>query len=407
MNRLQLGTHAVADLAAHYRRYLFEEYWPFWDAHGIDHERGGLFCALDHDGSRQSDAKNMWYQGRGLWTHSYMARHFDHEPSLQAATRTKDFLLAHGRDADGWWVSGLDADGAVTAPATPRGYESLFVAEGLTAYAAATQDDEALDIAVQSLRKVVDLHADPQREVNEGYVPLCYPGMRVLGGHMVLILTLTQMLELRPDDAALATLADDIVEGITQRFYNERYDLMNEALANDLSRPDDDNEDFSYLGHAIETMWMTMVEALRRRDRALFDLCAARFQRHVEVAWDDVYGGLFRALKITPNEYTLDKVLWLQEEGLIGSLLLLEHGSDSQATWAARWFERIFDWVEERCSLKPHGHPLYQISGDRQMTFVPHVTRKENYHHPRCIMRCLQSLERLQSRDGAVSDAWA
>ena len=111
--------------------------------------------------------------------------------------------------------------------------------------------------------------------MSEGYIPACYPGMRVLGGHMVQILTLTQMLEQRPDDADLRQMADDIVEQITGPFYHERYDLMSEALANDYARPDDDNEDFSYLGHAIETMWMVMVEALRRDDRALFDLCAA------------------------------------------------------------------------------------------------------------------------------------
>jgi mannose/cellobiose epimerase-like protein (N-acyl-D-glucosamine 2-epimerase family) len=211
------------------------------------------------------------------------------------------------------------------------------------------------------------------------------------------------MLELRPDDGRLRALADEIVDGITTKFWNERYGLLNEVLACDLSRPDDDNEDFSYLGHAIETLWMTMVEALRRGDRSLFDLCAERFRRHVEVAWDDVYGGLFRALKVGTHTYVLDKVLWLQEEGLIGCLLLMEHTDDP---WAWAWFERLFEWVELRCRLDPHGYPLYQTSGDRLMTFQPHVQRKENYHHPRCVMRCLLGLERMLERGGAVSGVW-
>jgi mannose/cellobiose epimerase-like protein (N-acyl-D-glucosamine 2-epimerase family) len=184
----------------------------------------------------------MWYQGRGLWTYSYLARHFEHDESLQIARRTKDFLLAHGRDADGWWVSELDADA------------------------------ESIDIAIESLIRVFDLLRDPARDVNEGYVPRCYPGMRVLGGHMVLVLTLTQMLEQRSGDAKLQALAQEVVDGITVNFWNDKYQLMNEALACDLTRPDDVNEDFCYLAHAIETMWMTMVEGLRRGDRALFDL---------------------------------------------------------------------------------------------------------------------------------------
>ena len=403
MNRRQIGTHSLEQLRDHYRKYLFDEYLPFWKRHGVDHERGGFFCTLDHDGTRVADSKNMWYQGRGLWTYSYLARNFEHDESLQIARRTKDFLLAHGRDADGWWVSELDADGGVAAPATSRGYESLFVAEGLTAYAAAAADAEALDIAIESLIRVFDLLRDPARDVNEGYVPRCYPGMRVLGGHMVLILTLTQMLEQRSGDAKLQALAQEVVDGITVNFWNDKYQLMNEALACDLTRPDDVNEDFCYLGHAIETMWMTMVEGLRRGDRALFDLCAGRFRRHVEVAWDDVHGGLFRALQVTTHTYELDKVLWLQEEGLIGCLLLMEHTDDE---WAWSWFARIFDWIETHCCLRPHGHPLYQTAGDRTMTYQPHVTRKENYHHPRGVMRCLLALERMIERDGAVSEVW-
>lgn len=404
MNRSHIGSYTLPQVRDHYRKYLFEEYVPFWNKFGIDHERGGFFCVLDHDGTRVDDSKNMWYQGRGLWAHSYLARHFDNDDSMQVARRTRDFLLTHGRDADGWWASALSADGRIVAPATSSGYESLFVAEGLTAYAAAAGDDEALDLAVESLLRVVKLHRDPARDVEEGYVPHSYPGMRVLGGHMVLILTLTQMLELRPDDATLRGLATEIVEGITVNFWNEKYRLMNEVLACDLTRPDDANEDFSYLGHAIETMWMTMVEALRLQDKALFDLCAERFRRHVEVAWDDVHGGLFRALSINTNTFTLDKVLWLQEEGLIGCLLLMEHTEDE---WAWTWFARIFDWIEAHASLKPHGLPLYQTAGDRHMSFQPHVNRKENYHHPRCVMRCLLALERMIARGGKPSGVWS
>ena len=148
----------------------------------------------------------------------------------------------------------------------------------MTADGAVHNDAEAVDSASESLTRVVALHCDPERTVDEGYVPLSYPGMRVLGSHMVLILTLTQMLEQRPGDTSLQALAQEMVEGITVNFWNEKYRLMSEALACDLTRPADDNEDFSYLGHAIETMWMTMVEALRLGDRALFDLSAERLR---------------------------------------------------------------------------------------------------------------------------------
>lgn len=403
MTRTHIGTHTLQEVRDHYHRYLFEEYLPFWHRHGVDHQRGGFFCTLDHDGTRLDSDKHMWYQGRGLWVYSYLARHFANEEALQVAHRTARFLLAHGRDASGRWAMHLDAEGRITAPPSPQGYQDLFVAEGLQAYAAVSGDQEAYAVARATLLQVVELYRDPRRPVDEYYVPRSYPGMRVLGGHMVLLLILTQMLEQQPGDTELAALAEEMVQGITVCFWNEQYQLTNEALDGDLHRPDDENEDFCYLGHGIETLWMTMVEALRRQDRALFELGAARFRRHVEVAWDDVYGGLFRSLRVKTNYFELDKVLWLQEEGLIGCLLLMEHTEDE---WAWEWFARIFAWIEDKCALRHHGHPLYQVGGDRQMSFGPHANRKENYHHPRCVMRCLQGLERLIARGGAVSGGW-
>ena len=74
--------------------------------------------------------------------------------------------------------------------------------------------------------------------------------------------------------------------------------------------------------------------------------------------------------------------------------------------WPWEWFGRVFDYIERKYSLKQYGHPLYLTAGDRKMTFTPHVSRKEHYHHPRHLMRCLLGLEALVERDGAVSDFW-
>lgn len=388
---------SLVELRDHYRSYLFGEYLPFWDQHGVDHELGGFLCSLDHDGSLVGRAtKDMWYQGRGLWTYSYLYRNFGGEAHLDVARKTRDFLIAHGRDAQGMWVGKLSIDGLVLTPASNRGYESLFVAEGMQAYAHATGDHEAFDIAVESLENVLRLFDDRDRICHEGYIPHAYPGMRLLGGHMVILLILTQMLEQQPENDRLLSVADNVIDDIVHRFWNDRHGLMNEVLANDLTRPSDANEDFCYLGHSIETLWITMAEALRRQDQNLFDLCAARFRRHVEVAWDDVHGGLFRALRVNSWTYTLDKKLWLQEEAMIGCMMMIEH--DPNDAWARLWFERIFDYVENRFRLRRHGHPLYQYSGDRRVRYTPHVDRQENYHHPRCVMRNLLALERMIAR---------
>lgn len=399
--RTHIGSLALTELRDHYRSYLFDEYLPFWDRHGVDHEFGGFTCVLDHDGTLLEDTKNMWWQGRGLWTYAYLYRHFDGDEHLAVARRTRDFLLRCGRDAAGRWVGALSRSGEVLSPPTARGYEDLFVAEGLQAYAHATGDREALDVAVESLRRCLDLYADPTRSADEGYVPHSYPGMRVLGGSMVTLSILTQLLD-QGCDSGLATLCDDTLGAILERFWNPAYELTNEALTVDFERPADANEDFVYLGHGIETLWMVMAEAVRRGDGDLLELAATRFRRHIEVAWDDVYGGFFRALRVKDMSFALDKVLWLQEEVLIGTMILLEH---TDWSWPAEWFERTFHYVEDKFRLTRHGFPLYQGSGDRHVTFTPHVRRKEHYHHPRHVMRNLLALERMLAVDGPGGDA--
>jgi hypothetical protein len=88
----------------------------------------------------------------------------------------------------------------------------------------------------------------------------------------------------------------------------------------------------------------------------------------------------------------VDKVLWAQEEVLIGTLCLVEH---TGAPWAREMFGKMFTYVREKYPLQRHGYPLWINSADRKVTFQPHATRVENYHHPRHLMLNLLSLDRM------------
>lgn len=383
----------MSELRDRYHADLFDRYLPFMDQYAVDHELGGFMCALDHDGTRISDDKHGWYQGRGLWVYSFLYNHFGGEQYLEIAQKTRDFIVRHGHDGQGGWYTGLDRAGNPLGKVDDRGYTGLFMVEGLQEFYRATGDQASLDLAVKTLWDMLAQLDNPARDIDEGYVPLSYPGMRTLGSHMVLILILTQILSLH-NDPKLEQLAGRVRDGIMNRFWNPEYRLLNEALTTDYERPQDANEDFIYLGHAIETLWMMMHEALRLNDQALFDQVAERFRRHVEVAWDDVYGGVFRAMHVH-GSYTFDKVLWAQEEVLIGAMILIEH---TDHDWPNRWFGKMYRHVQETYALHDRGLPHYQNSGDRKMTFTPHVGRKENYHHPRHLMLNLLALERLIGR---------
>jgi len=391
----------LVELRDQYRRDLHEDYAPFWKAHGVDLDIGGFMCEMDHDGTLVTTNKSMWYQGRGLWTHAFFYKNFGDEWHLEASRKARDFMVKYGRDQDGDWVHGLDVNGNVIAPPDGIGYTGLFVAEGLMEYARATGDSESMDLAVQSFWRATEIYDNPERESPQGYVPNSYTGMRVQGFEMVTIVLLTQMVQ-EVNDSKLQSRLSQAVEVVLDKFWNPEYRLNNEILFNSYDRPGDENEDFIYLGHAIETMWMLLHEAIRTRDKSLFDLAAERLKRHMEVGWDDVYDGFFRAMQVH-GAYTFDKVLWLQEEVLIGTMILMEH---TDWSWPAEWFDRTFHYVQDKFPLKKHGYAMWQMGGDRKVTFQPNTSRKGNYHHPRHLMHNLLSIDRMIERNGKISNLW-
>jgi len=176
------------------------------------------------------------------------------------------------------------------------------------------------------------------------------------------------------------------------------------VLNHDLSRPDNDFAQQVLCGHSIEGLWMILYEAARRRDKKLWDTAAQRFKRHVEVAWDDVYGGAYHTLShVDRNEWVTAKAQWLQAEILVGTLFLVEHTGDE---WAKEWFGKTYRYLRDKWLLEQYGLPLWIDYADRKVTFERRAGRAENFHQPRHLMLNLLSIERMIERQGRVSGLW-
>jgi mannose/cellobiose epimerase-like protein (N-acyl-D-glucosamine 2-epimerase family) len=172
-------------------------------------------------------------------------------------------------------------------------------------------------------------------------------------------------------------------------------------LTQDLAHPLNDISHLVTFGNIFQALWHTLDDAVRTKNRALFETTAERFRRHIEVAWDDVYGGVFGTLRhVDNNVWETGKINYVQAECLIGLLAIIEHTS---ADWAREWFGRIYTYTLENFPLKKYGFPLWNVSADRKATFVPHANRVENYHHPRHLMLNLAALDRIIKRGGKVS----
>ncbi|WP_257657146.1 AGE family epimerase/isomerase [Parapedobacter lycopersici] len=400
-----LGAMTLKQLRDRYHTALFDQFIPNMDALVIDHEYGGFMCNVDIiTRERKSDAKSAWYEGRGLWTYSFLYNNFGQDPAiLKAATGSKDFIIKHiirDTPADGeFWPASYNRTGT-EASGEGNIYGHLFIAEGLAEFARASGDEayyqQAKEIVLDCLRRYDQ--ADYAYHVNylSADAPRV-PGPRVLGHWMVFLRAATQILEQR-QDPEIEQLASRCVDAIMNHHLNPEYGLMNELLNHDFSRPDNAFANFSYLGHAIETLWMVMFEAGRKKDQALFRTASAAFCRHVKVAADRIYGGFFRSLDHV-DQYTwkVDKVLWLQEEVLIGTLFLLEHTGD---TWAQQCFDDTYQYVQDKFA-KPE-YAFWISAGNRKLTEFQQV-RAEHYHHPRHLMLNLLALNRMVERGGKIS----
>ena len=393
---------SLQKLQDRYHSDLFDDFIPHMDQFVIDHQNGGFMCSVDISNGKQVNSnKTAWFEGRGMWTYSFLYNHFGKNPKyLEVARKSKDFILKLQPKDNSFWTSSFDREGN---PLTGPGdiYSSLFVAEGLAEFAKASGEKHYFTLAKKIILSCLNRYDSPDYDYYVAYLnPEApkIPAPRVLGHWMVFLRAATQILEDGPD-VAMQKVADRCLDACLNHHLNPEYKLFNEVLNHDMSRPDNSYKDFSYTGHGIETCWMLLFEAARRKDKDLFARIAEIFKRHVLVAHDQVYGGYFRALDhVGNNTWKVDKVLWLQEEVLIGSLFIAEHTGDS---WAQECFKETLDYVQHKFDVS--GNLFWSSSGDRQLKEYA-KNRAEHYHHPRHLMLNLLALNRMLKRNGQISN---
>lgn len=410
--RDRLAGLTLPQLRRHYHDELFGSVLPFWDKYGVDHRFGGVMHSLDYDGSLVSSNKLSWFQGRAIWVYSFLYNNFDKNPAyLDVARKTKDFLLKNAPQPDGWWAEEFTREGRVIRPFSGDLYGMYFAAEGLQEYAWAARDESARDLAFELMRKL-------RRRIEEPDFPCmdtAVRGQRTQGLWMVNLNTARQMVARWPYPDMKALL-DHAIDQVMNHHFNPDIGLNNEVLNRDGGRPED-HASKCLLGHSVETLWMIAEEALRRKDWKLWDTCAGRLHRHLDVGWDHVFGGFSQWVNVdrggyvwpeyTPvgtnvtfraaGEYFYVKPLWALNEILIATLNVLEQ---TGAEWAARYFELAHQVIEDKYSMKKRGLPGYMLFADRRMTPATHTARQDNYHPPRQLMLSILTLDRMIRRGG-------
>lgn len=101
---------------------------------------------------------------------------------------------------------------------------------------------------------------------------------------------------------------------------------------------------------------------------------------------DHQYGGFMCNTDRDGTNLTGDKDAWYEGRGI----------------WVYSFLYNNFRRNEKHLEIARKSLQFWISAADRKVTFKPHATRVENYHHPRHLMPSLLTIERMIRRGGTA-----
>lgn len=385
----------LAELRDDYRGMLFEEFIPWWYKYGIDGKYGGFITQMQPDGTLFTLDKNMWYQGRGLWTFAYLYNNFDKaQRHLDTASQTVDFIFKHGRDAQGDWIYMLTKDGKPLSDSTNI-FSGVFVIYGLVEYFRATGDKKCLDVAAATTLRTIERIESPDFIG----VDKSYPrGARVHGLWMIFVSVITELLKVYPDPE-IEKAVRRYVDNILNRHYNPELKLTIEVLAHDFTRLSGELGNMVNVGHVAECVWMLKHEGERIGDKEVVERALKLLPSHIEAGWDKERGGISWTVDArTKQPINSVKAGWAHQEYMISMLEMFEHNGSS---WAKDWYEKIHEYAFRTFPDKRYGQWQRVVNKEGELVPItpnlPYIANetRDVFHYPRYLMFNMQILDRL------------
>ena len=386
------------DLREFHRAFLQDDLIPYWYKHGIDMELGGFTNCIQDDGTQITDDKYMWSQGRGLWTFAHYCQHYDRgDTPRQITEKTRDFLLEHARDEKGEWAYRLSRTGERLERSTSI-YGDIFAAYGLHECARALKDDETFDVAVATMRRVMERIRQP--DFTDVAPFELKPGYKLQGVFFLTLSVLTPLLEDRPDPQF-----EDDAAWCVHRIVDKHMDPTRK-LNVEMLDPDDGPADFAqgrdYVpGHGVECAWILMLEARRKNDDELLRKALTILRWHLEVGWDEECGGIFWWLNIDGEEpfeknWTY-KLWWPHAESLLACILGYELSGES---WCMEWYWKMHEYSFKTFTDRESGEWHQRMDRHGNLTTETLVLPvKDPFHLPRAVMFCIESLDAILARE--------
>ena len=243
----------------------------YWIDKVTDKEHGGYYGRVDgHDHVHPEAEKGAILNGRILWAFSAAYRVMKNKEYLDAATRAKDYILDHFIDKEyGGVYWSLDCEGK-PLDTKKQTYAIGFVIYGLSEYARATGDKQALDAAIKLYH---DIEAHAYDAVNGGYVealtrewnPIAdmrlsdkdENGAKTMNTHLHVIEPYTNLYRVWPSKELRESI-HRLLDVFTDKLYNKETHHLDLFFDNEWHG----RRNIESYGHDIEATWLLWETAL-------------------------------------------------------------------------------------------------------------------------------------------------
>ena len=402
----------------------------FWLDQMMDYEHGGFYGRMTHDGELHPEAeKGAILNARILWAFSAAFRVLKHPEYLEAATRAKDYIIEHFIDQEyGGVYWSVDCEGN-PLDTKKQFYAIGFMIYGLTEYARATGDREALDYALD-LYDCIEEHAF-DREHN-GYIEACtrewgriedmrlsdldanYPKSQ--NTHLHIIEPYTNLLRCLKE--AQAQESCDYVSGIgsvlpvgisvppqtisevegalrnlvdifTEKILNKETNHLDLFFGMDWTRGAGHLESY---GHDIECSWLLHEAALVLGDQQVLNKVEPIVQAVAQASAKGLRpdGSLIHEANLDTGYVDDDLHWWVQAENVVGWYNIWQHFGDEEALNRAEkcWHyikKQLIDYEHGEWYWSRHANGLLNTKDDKAGFW------KCPYHNSRM---CLEIIER-------------
>ena len=422
--------HIVQTMKQEMQDVLQDNILRFWLDKMQDQEHGGFYGRIDGNGVLHPDAeKGAILNARILWSFSAAYRVLGNQEYLEAATRAKEYILEHFIDAEyGGVYWSVDYKGQ-PLDTKKQFYAIGFAIYGLTEYARATGDREALEYALD-LYDCIEEHAF-DREYN-GYIEACtrewgtiadmrlseldanYPKSQ--NTHLHIIEPYTNLLrclrELQakqscdyvpaigavlpvgisvPMETIVAVEASlrNLIDIFTDKILNSETHHLDLFFEMDWTRGAGHLESY---GHDIECSWLMHEAALVLGDQKVLEKIEAVVRQVAKASEKGLRpdGSMIHEANLDTGHVDDDLHWWVQAENVVGWYNLWQHFGDEEALKKAA---RCWQYIKDNLVDNKNGEWFWSRHPDGTLNTVDDKAGfwKCPYHNSRM---CLEIMER-------------